>query len=252
MKLYFPDNIFSRLIKEALPENLSREISFVPSAMAAGKIAGDSNSAGLIPTIDLIRHKDLFISKRFGITFEGSLCNSYIYFNTHEKNISELFISGDVSSMEVILAKILFEEVYESEVEIKISTDISKLSDKNFMLIGDENFDYKNYSSGISFAEEIEDAFSIPYVNFVFASSSDNLIRELNKQLENIGAVIYDKIESGDFGSGLPAESKKNIADNFSSFIFDLTEQDVEAINQLLQLPYLKGIVDDITEVKFV
>jgi len=252
MKLLFPDNFYSRLIKESLPDALNKEISFLPSALIADKTSADPDIVGLVPTLDLIRHKDLYISKSFGITFESSLCNTYIYFNTHDKNINELFIGGDVSSMEVILAKILFEEVYDSSIDIKISPDLSKLDGKNFMLVGDENFNNKNYSRGISFAEEIADAFSIPFVNYVFASSSDKLIKEINKQLKNISTFIYDKIESGGFGSGLTEEQKNYIIDNFSSFIFDLTDQDMEAVNQLIQLPYLKGIVDNITEVKFV
>ncbi|MHB1687452.1 MAG: hypothetical protein ACYCVH_08765 [Ignavibacteriaceae bacterium] len=252
MKLFFPKNIFTGLIKDALPTELRGQISFLPSSLIAGETAKDPNSIGLIPTLDLIRQKDFFISKLFGISFESSLCNSYIYFNSNKKNINELFISGDVSSLEVILAKILFEEMYETAVEVKISADISKLTNQNILLVGDKNFEDEKFIQGISFAEEIVDAFSFPFVNYVFASSSNQLIEELNKHLSGVSSLIYDKIENGNFGEKLSQKAIDYTKDNFSSFIFDLNDQDMDGINQLIQLPFLRGIVNEITEVKFV
>jgi hypothetical protein len=252
MKLFFPKNIFSNIIKNVLPSDLGNEVNFLPSPLIAGEVAKDSNSIGLIPTLDLISHKEFFISKSFGISFENALCNSYIYYNSNVKNISEIYLGGDVSSLEVILTKILFEEMYDASVDVKIAPDISLINNHHILLVGDKNFEDEKFSTGVSFAEEIMDAFSFPFVNYVFASSSKHLIEELNNHLAGSGLLIYEKVESESFGEGISLKAKKYIRENISSFIFDLDEQDMDGINQLIQLPFLRGIVNDITEVKFV
>ena len=119
--IYLPKNIFSSAIIINLPDELKNEIKFSPSALLCKEIVGNNENVGLIPTTDLINHKDFFISKKFGLSFEGSLCNSYIYFKQQEKMLTELNILGDASSLEVIIGKILFKEMYNSDVKDKIN-----------------------------------------------------------------------------------------------------------------------------------
>ena len=44
------------------------------------KIISDDNAIGLIPSLDLLSFKDLFISSEIGISFNALLSNSYIHF----------------------------------------------------------------------------------------------------------------------------------------------------------------------------
>jgi len=252
MKLFFPQNVFTKAIKDALPLDLVGKVNFLPSAIIAGEVTKDQDSIGLIPTLDLITYKELFISRSHGVSFENSLCNSYIYFNSKAKNINEIYLGGDVSSLEVIIVKILFEELYDTSVEVKIVPNISVVNTGHILLVGDKNFDNDRFSLGVSFAEEIVDTFSFPFVNYVFASSSKDLIEELNNILPGVGLLIYEKVESENFGQEISLLARKYIKDNISSFIFDLDEQDLDGINQLIQLPFLRGIVNDITELKYV
>ncbi len=252
MKLFIPNNFYSKSIVELLPKNKKYEILFLNSSLIADKISKETDSIGLIPTTDLIKKSNLFVSKSFGISFEGSLCNSYIYFNSNDKNIKDFYSFGDVSSVDILIAKILFEELYESALDLKISSDLSLIDAKNSLLIGDDNFLTERFSRGVSFSEEFVDAFSLPFVNYVFASLSDNNIIKLNNDLDGAVDSVYDIIEKNEFGKEYSQLTRNYIKENISSFILNLKEEDVEGIKFILQLPFFKGITNDLPELKLI
>ena len=252
MKLVLPSNIFTDLLTNSLEPAQKKEIIFNPSSLITSEIKKYENCAGLIPTLDLLKNTDLYVSKKYGIAFEGNLCNSYIYFKPGVKNVEEFSLFGDVSSLEVILSKILFKEIYNADIKIEILTHEKKLQDKNQVIIGNKNFEDERCFSGISFSEEVIESLSLPFVNYVFASRDKNVLEELNDKLKNIGSKIYKNAERFDFGKNMTKKTKEYIKKNISSLIIDLELNDIEGINQLLRLPYYHGIVNDIVEVKFV
>jgi hypothetical protein len=252
MKILFPENIFSKLIADSLPEQVKNDIRFIPSALLTSELIKSEDSAGLIPPIDIIKHSELFISRNYGLSFEGSLCNSYFYFNNSNRQLKEIGLFGDVSSIDVVLSKILFSEMYDAEIEVKILTDESRINDHNLLLVGDKNFSGQKYERGISFAEEIEEAFSMPFVNYVFASKNKSSVEYINEQLQGQSAVVYSNIDEGKFGENLSDETKSYVKENISSFVIDFDEQDIEGINQIVRLPYFYGMIKDIVEVKYV
>jgi hypothetical protein len=252
MKILFPLNIFSRLIADSLPVQIKENIQFLSSALLTSELAKSEESVALIPTIDLIKHNELFVSKDFGLSFEGSLCNSYFYFNDSQRQLKEISLFGDISSVEVVLSKILFREIYDSDVEVKILTDASKISNQNLLIAGDGNFLQQKYEHGISFAEEVMETLSLPFVNYVFASNNKALIELINEQLKGKSDIIYSNVENDKFGEYLPAELKTYIKNNISSLVIDFSDQDLEGINQTIRLPYFHGMVKDIIEVNYV
>ncbi len=252
MRLFFPQNIFSQLIIDNLPEHLRQAVVKSPSSLISTEINKDESVIGLLPTMDLIKHKDLYVSQSFGISFEGSLCNSYLYYESAKKDFSEAYLMGDVSSVEVLLCKILFSEMYDKSVEIKIAADEKSAAGKNYLLTGDGNFAGDRYVNGISFAEEMIDALSLPFVNYVFASKDRQLMENLNDQLYGIANSVYDQAEELNFHSAVSENAKTYIKDNISSFIIEFNDQDIEGINQMIRLPYYHGIINDIVELKFV
>jgi hypothetical protein len=252
MKLIIPLNIFTEMLYNNLGEGLKKNIIFKSSSLITSEIKNHRNSIGLIPTLDLLKNKDLFVSKKYGLAFESSLCNSYIYFKPGQKNLDEFSLFGDISSLEVILSKILFKEIYNSDVKIEILTDEKKMLDKNLVITGNINFEVERFLSGISFSEEVIESLSLPFVNYVFASQDEEVLKELNQKLENVSSLIYKNVEKFKFGKSLTENSIEYIKTNISSLILDFEQNDVEGINQLLRLPYYHGIINDIIEVKFV
>lgn len=252
MKILLPKNIFTELIENAVSQKLKDKLIFKPASLITSEIQKTENSAGLIPTMDLIKNIELFISGKYGISFEGSLCNSYIYFNPGQKKFDEINLFGDISSTEAILSKILFKELYDSDIQIQIATDENKMRDRNFIITGDVNFKNDRFFSGISFSEEIIELLSLPFVNYVFASKEKQIIEELNKTLKGLSQIIYQKVEEGEFGKNLSLKSKDYFRSNISSVVIDFVQNDIDGIAQLIRLPYFHGIINEIIEPKFV
>ena len=252
MNLIFPNNMFSRLINDNLPNTPDNKTVFSHSSLIVSEVKKNKTAVGLIPTLDLVKNNDLFVSKSFGLSFEGSLCNSYIYYNSFQKEISEIMLYGDLSSVEILLCKILFKEMYDAPVEIKITTKENELPRYNHIIVGDKNFDNEKYLSGISFAEEMIEVLSLPFVNYVFASTEKTAIGKLNGMLNGLSSSIYDSVETNNFSQHYSENTKSYLKENIPSVIFDFSEQDIEGINQMIRLPYYHGIIDDIVEINFV
>jgi len=249
MKLYFPENIFARLLFNSLTNDDKKNLSFLPSSLLAQSIIQDANSIALIPTLEIITHPELFISTTVGISFDASLCNSFIYYESNKDNLEKINLVGDISSMDVILLKILFKEFYNSEPEIKLQTNLSNKINENHFISGDENFRNERYEKGISFSEEIIDLISAPYVNFIFASKNKKLI-------EDYSAVILDAIKLIDYSNksqfNFDIKSTEFIKKNMVSVVYNYGEQDIVGIKELVQLPYFHGYTKELAELKLV
>ncbi len=250
MKIFFPDNIFTRLLVAVIDKEESKELLFEPSSILSKKLNDDPHSAALIPTLELITNKELFVSKSVGISFEGPLSNSFIYYEPGLNEIANIKLAGDISSMEVILSKIIFKELYDSDIEIAIQTKLDAKASGNYLIAGDENFNNARFEKGISIAEEVIEIISAPFVNYVLASNDKNLIEEYSSKL----LPVLDKIEynNSSFPDNFNLKSSEFIKENFSSVTYKLDEQDIAGINELLQLPYYHGLIKDLIEVNFV
>jgi hypothetical protein len=227
------------------------EFEFVPSSLIVKRISKEKDSVGLIPTLDLLSNKELFISSEIGISFNALLSNAYIHFKEEQETIEELFLRGDVTSNEVILSKLLFKEFY--DVEVKTTLLNREVSDfkENILVIGDENYEKEIFLSGLSFAEEIIELISAPYVNFVLAAVSEETLKDFNLKLrDSLAKGHADNFDN--LFPGFPQTSLNFISVNIQHLVFDFDEQDLEGIKQLLQMPYYHGMIKEMIDVKFV
>lgn len=250
-KLLIPKNIFTKIFLSELSLNDSYEISFLPSSLIAKKITEDVNSIGLIPSLDLLTFKDLFVSSEMGISLNALLSNSYIHFKEGRGTIEEIFLKGDVSINEIILSKTLFKEFYDVDVVTTLVQDSNQHVDDNLLIVGDENYSKELFLNGLSFSEEVIELIDSPYVNFVLVGSSENILKDfvktykpdlLNGHTENYNELLKEYTSTSiDF-----------INVNIQHVVFDLEEQDLEGIKSLLQLPYFHGMVKDMIDIKFV
>jgi len=250
-RLLLPSNIYSRLFISVLGLNNEYNIEFLPAALIARNLLADKTTLGLIPSLDLITHKDLFISSKIGISFNALLSNAYIHFKKGQQTIENIYLKGDITSNEIILSKILFKELYNVDVVPAILKDESLFDDENMLIAGDENLERELFFTGLSFAEEMIELLEAPYVNFLIASSSENMIKEFNQK-------FAEKLKSYNANNSYEVLNKFNngikefISVNLQHIVFDFEEQDIEGIKSLIQLPYLHGIVKDMVEIKFI
>ncbi len=239
-------------MQHGLPETLQGKVKFLSSSLITKQVKNEEDSIGLIPTLDLIKNNDLFVSKSFGISFEGALSNSYLYFHPNQQKLNEINLLGDVSSVEVILTKIFFKESYNTDVGVNLVTDESKLDNKNLLAVGDINLTQDRHFSGVSFADEFTEVLLLPYVNYILVANNQSLLNEFSNVVRDLTGNIYRVLDEENFPFNLTERTSNYIRDNIASVIFEFNEQDVDGIDQLIRLPYFHGIIDDIAEVKYV
>ncbi len=251
MKILLPQNIFSKVFISELKESNAFELQFIPSSLVAKNLVHNPEAIGLIPTLDLLNHKDLFVSSEIGISFNALLSNSYLHFKEGQETVSEIFLRGDVSSNEVVLSKILFKELYEVDVKHTLVTDETPHQKDNLLIVGDENYEKELFLNGLSFSEEVIELISAPYVNFVLASSTESSIKKFSSEHKKDFEVGHSDAYE-DLLKNLPVTSIDFISVNMQHVVFDFEDQDLEGIKSLLQLPYYHGIIKDMLEVKYV
>lgn len=251
IKILLPQNIFSHILLSELNLNESVSVEFHPSALIAKKLSEDENSIGLIPTLDFLSFKDFFVSSKIGVSFNALLSNSYIHFKEGQETLEQIFLKGDVTTNEIILSKILFKEFYDVNVTPALVKDDTSHIDDNMLIVGDENYVKELFFNGLSFAEEIIELLDAPYVNFILAGTSENVLKDFQEKYR-------DNLMNGhteDYSSllkGFTQTSLDFISVNIQHIVFDLEDQDLEGIKTLMQLPYYHGIIKDMMDIKFV
>lgn len=250
-KLFVPQNIFTKIFLSELNLQDDFHIQFSDTSLISRKLNEDENSIGLIPTMDLLTFKDLFVSSEIGMSFNGLISNSYIHFKDGQESLEELFLKGDVTSNEIILSKLLFKEFYDINVKTTLIKDETLHRNENILIVGDENYQKELFMKGLSFSEEIIELIDSPYVNFIFAGSSENILKDFtNKYKNDFSAEHSEKYE--DLLEEFPQSSIDFINVNIQDIVFDFEDQDLEGIKSLLQMPYYHGILKDMIDIKFV
>ncbi len=249
-KLLMPDNIFSVLFASVLPEQLKNNVRFTTSSVISTEIENGNADAGIIPSCDLLKHKDFFVSSKLAFSFDGQLSGSYLYFIAGQNNFTDLYLTGDVNSNDVILSKIVFNERYSSQIQIHLANEFD--TGKNFLLAGDKNFEKGKFSGGLSFADELSTMLFLPYVNFILVSNNESSLTSMNKLFDGIDEKIENNCNEVINKLNLDLASKDFINDNFNSLYYEMTENETDALTELIRLPYYHGITEELFDLKFV
>jgi len=248
MILALPQNIFSAIFYSKLPD---ADIIFRPSSLILKDIINNEVQVGLIPTLDLIGKEDVVISNKIGIAFDANLSNSYFYFKQNERNIDSIYLRGDISKNEIILAKIILREKYNFEPEFILdSTDIN-FAEKNYLIAGQENYKYLLKQNSISFSDQIAEFIDFPYVNYILASKEKALLQSLENSLELLDEYAEKNLEQIFSKAKMNADLFPFFSENIDSVYFSLTSNEIDGLMELLKLPYYHGIIEDIIEPKF-
>jgi hypothetical protein len=250
-KILLPHNVFSKILLSELKINDNYTVEFHPASLIAKELFQEKNSIGLIPTLDLLTFNDLYVSSKIGLSFNALLSNSYIHFKEKQETIENIFLKGDVTSNEIILSRILFKEFYDVDVTPALIKEEDSHIDDNILIVGDENYEKELFLNGLSFAEEIIELIDSPYVNFILAASSEDLLKEFaDKHRDNL--LDGHTEDYSTLLKGFTQTSLDFISINIQHIVFDLEDQDLEAIKSLLQLPYFHGMIKDMIEIKFI
>ncbi len=249
MKISIPQNIFARLLVNSLPAFERFEVEPAQSAMIVQAVEKGESELGIIPAFDLLQHSELFVSNKIGISFDGPLSNSYLYFKPSQRNIDKLFLTGDVSTNEIILSKIILLEKFGVNISPQLTAEIKEFDKENYLVVGNENFQDMLLEKGVSFSEIIAEYIDYPYVNFVLVSKNKMLLEEISNFEKKVDETIEDNLAEYLSGLDLSQNAKNFITENFDSVYFEITGNEITGLSELLRLAYYHGIVKEITEI---
>ncbi|MCF8243190.1 MAG: hypothetical protein K9J16_17575 [Melioribacteraceae bacterium] len=252
MRLLIPQNMFSAIFAMTLNDEMKENLSVVPSSLISKKLENGEGDIGFIPFMDLITHDDFYLSSKIAISFDGRLSTSYLYFTPEQKEINHLYLSGDVSSNEIILTKVLFSEKYNTDINFTLDTDPVEIGRKNYLIAGNVNFENENFKTGISFSDQVAELIDRPFVNFVAASKDENKLNEFNKMFGPIDQKIEKNLTNYLGKIGFDTELTGFINENYNSVYYDLTENEIEGMNELIKLVFYRQIINEIKELKLV
>jgi hypothetical protein len=251
MRILFPQNIFAGILSFALPEELKKQINFTEASVISSELEKGNADLALVPSCDLLKHPHFFISKKIAISFDGQLSNSYIYFVPGQNKFRDLYLTGEVTTNEVILSKILFKERYSSEIQIYLETGEHN-DNRNYLVAGIANYNNEKYTNGLSFADELSTMIFLPYVNFIVVAKEEKYIKAFNNSVNNLDIWIDANVEEILQKPELQSTGTNFIKDNFNSVYYEVTENEIEGLTELIRLPYYHGIVDELIDLKFV
>ncbi len=251
MNIALPNNIFSTLLAKVLPHELQDSIVFKEAALLSKQLLESKADIALIPSMDLLQHKDFFVSPKCGISFEGSIANSYLYFAKGEKTIESIVLAGDISSVEAVLGKIAIHEMYDQDVSISVSKNEAVDGTRNILLSGDLNFTSELYPHGLNFAEAIAEITGMPFVQYVFASRNPKKLREFEAHAEDLELKILERINSPEWTIPFSDSTKAFFLENLQHVIYDFDSSDLQGLTEMLRLTFFHGLILDMFEVKY-
>ena len=251
MKLIAPKNFFTSVLAEAINKN-ELELFFVEASLIGKELEYNTSAIGLIPSLDLINHRNLFVSSKYAVSFDGMLSNSFFYFHENERRFEKITLRGDVSLNDIILTKILFSERFSSQAEITLDTGNAPTKGKDYLVVGDENYSVWDFKNGISFSDQIAEMLDFPYVNYVFASPDKEALSNFNNLIGNVDQTIEEKINDILKQISLNEEAKLFLKENIDSIYYEMTSNETEGLNELIKLLFYHGIIEDMFDIKFV
>lgn len=251
MKIFLPQNIFSAIFALTLPDEVKDNVEIKPAATIAKDLSEDSSAVGFIPSCDLMDYKDLFVSRKIFIAFDGLLSNSYLYFGSNQNNLEEFLLRGDVSKNEALLSRILFSEKFDTALSFKIDMNEIISEDKNYIISGNENFKNNIYQNGLSFSDQVAELIDYPYVNFILCSRNENLLKEFESNKNELDKLIEDNIDNIIGKLDLDNKTKEFIKMNLNSVYFNMTQNEVDGLKEIYKLLFYHGIIEDIFDINF-
>lgn len=252
-KFGLPNNLYTRLIKQVMTENLANRVVFSETPLLMKRLLSGEYQAVLVPVFELLNkdEEELFISSKYGLVLENDLSLSFLYFPPDTDEIEEIQVAGDVSSQDILLTKILLKESFEIEPKISLASKEEK-PQASLLLSGDLNFAQNRFMKGMNIAEHVAELLTLPYVSYILVSKSKDVLEELHHEFTGLNDALSELVETGGWDSGITPEVTEFLRVNVASIVLELIDDDRKGIEQLVQLPYFHQVVDEIPELRFV
>jgi chorismate dehydratase len=177
---------------------------------------------------------------------------SVIFRSEHLHSVNTIAIDPAFSS-EIVLARIVLAEEFELAPKFVPATgtveEMLARADA-VLLAGDASLRAVDvYPNRIDLIEAWTELTDLPYVHGMWVVPSGTGTPELAELLENAAAKALDSIDTitGSAPPALfPAQNQSSLADYLNAFSYDLSEEDLDGIQEYMRLAYYHGVLPDI------
>lgn len=177
---------------------------------------------------------------------------SVIFRSEHLHSVSTIAIDPAFSS-EIVLARIVLAEEFELAPKFVPATgtveEMLARADA-VLLAGDASLRAVDvHPNRIDLIEAWTELTDLPYVHGMWVVPSGTGTPELAELLQNAAAKALDSIDTitGSVPPALfPAQKQSSLADYLNAFSYDLTEEDLDGIQEYMRFAYYHGVLPDI------
>jgi len=245
-----------------LTEGLQKDAAFELYVDATTKNAirlrhRDLDAAFLTP-IDYARESsDYFIVPAIAVSSRQGNDTVVLHFRENLHAITTL-AADPSSTSEIILAKILLAEKFDSEPSIvpvtgTLNTMLSKADAA--LLVGDAAFDVAtSHLNKLDLIEEWNDLLNLPYVHG-FWCGRENAVTppeiERIQQARDNGVHALDRLSSESVPRFHSDVTKSTLKAYLDGFTYDFTDEVREGLNEFLRFAYYHRVLPDVAEINF-
>lgn len=253
MNLFLPDNFIGYVLEHALPDGLFKTVSYMRSGDIAGHAGNNSDDVFLAPVLDLADNNEIYVSGKSAAIIDMNISTGFMYYSGKATDeLKRAGIAGDICKQDIILAKLLFNELYGSDPELKIVKADNWGDLDALLLFGNENFSNDRFTEGVSWSDEVIELLDSSFVQYVFASGNTDSLKLLNTYSdyidENALKIKLSFLKERKYGR----ESQKFIYDSLNYLNFKMTPDDLDSLTNLVRLPFLAGIYKDVRELRVI
>jgi chorismate dehydratase len=177
---------------------------------------------------------------------------SLIFRSEHLHSVNTIAIDPAFSS-EIVLARIVLAEEFEIAPKFVPATgsvdDMLARADA-VLLAGDASLRAVDvHPNRIDLVEAWTEMTDLPYVHGMWVVPSGAGTPELAQILQDAARKAYDTVDTitGSAPPSLfPAQTQASLADYLNAFTYDLTEEDLDSIQEFMRFSYYHGVLPDV------
>jgi chorismate dehydratase len=177
---------------------------------------------------------------------------SLIFRSEHLHSVNTIAIDPAFSS-EIVLARIVLAEEFEVSPKFVPATgsvdDMLARADA-VLLAGDASLRAVDvYPNRIDLVEAWNEMTDLPYVHGVWVVPSGAGTPDLAQILQDAAAKAYDTVDTitGSAPRTLfPAQTPASLADYLNAFTYDLTEEDLDSMQEFMRFSFYHGVLPDV------
>lgn len=250
--LGIPPYIYTKPLTEALRTNISFQPVEESRPAIAKQLREQELSAALLSPFEYAKDSsDYCIVPKVGVVSQVGNGSIVVRFHEGGKKIQTLAVNPSFV-WEIVLTKIVFAEAFDIELTIvpmNASSDVMLQKADAALFVGDSAVEVMGTDSIIDITEEWNELTGLPLVHAIWCGREGDLTKEDVQHLQH--ASIKGTAGIGDIVLAVQPDHREAVQRFLETFSYDLNDEAVEGLAEMLKYFYYHGITPDVSELNF-